>query len=75
MGKLVFIWPKINTFELFFKPNHWIFLMAVIKKWFNVIVLIFMENSYYVQNGVNEAFLGPKSAFFKFSLNPTISFF
>ena len=56
-------WPKINTFELFFRSVPWIFLrlclMSGIKKWFKVTVLIFVENSCYAQNGIN-GILGSK---------------
>ena len=45
-----------------------------VKKWFKVNVLIFTENFYFVQNGVDGTFLGSKTTFLKFSLNLFIRF-
>ena len=62
-----------STFLTFLQISSFIFLnlymMAGIKKWFKVNILIFMENSYY------RTFLDLKSRFLKFSKNLLFKFF
>lgn len=76
-GTCVIFGSKINTFELFFKSVHWIFLKLYliigIKMWFKVTVLLWKILSY-AHNGVNAKFFSPKSTFLIFSLYLFIRF-
>ena len=63
--------PKVNTFKLFSKSEHWIFLKLYLitgikNYWFKVTVLIITKKFLYAQNAVSRPFLFSKSTFWSF---------